>query len=290
MDAGPIWATRTFPHRPRSRHARAASTTGPVADAAIELIREVVAKAADPAFVPEPLDDAASRRAGRTPAVDAPGRPSLLRGPTRSEQILRRIRAADGSPGVRTTLCGIAGLGVRRPPRARRPRCSRAPSSLAATAPCSSAPATAPSGSATSAVWPTTANDASSCRPWPLCGPAERRARVPRAARAPRAWSRVSADHLSPGRPGRRAVLRLLQRGHVHRAVPTAGRRPPSRRCPGHQRARRAGRRDLLQRHPPQRHRGGRPPGAGEAWRNINAIDDVCREIITCTTSSWSPP
>ena len=55
MDAGPIWATRTFQLPADSR--KSVVYNGPVADAAIELIGEVVAKAADPSFVPEPLDD-----------------------------------------------------------------------------------------------------------------------------------------------------------------------------------------------------------------------------------------
>ena len=38
-----------------------------------------------------------------------------------------------------------------------------------------------------------------------------------------------------------------------------------------------------------ERHRGGVDP-ATEAWRNINAIDDVCREIITCTHQLVVPP
>ena len=64
MDAGPIWATRTFPST-ACPHARA-PLQPTVADAAIELVREVVAKAADPGFVPEP---AATRGADapRTP-------------------------------------------------------------------------------------------------------------------------------------------------------------------------------------------------------------------------------
>ena len=81
----------------------------------------------------------------------------------------------------------------------------------------------------------------------------------------------------------RRAHLRLLQRRGVDRAV------PPARRGPADGRRRRT--------------RGccccraatvfcngihlnvieARRDPAAEAWRNINAIDDVCREIITCT-------
>jgi putative two-component system hydrogenase maturation factor HypX/HoxX len=107
MDAGPIWATRTFamPAAPR----KSALYNGPVADAAMECVFEVVAKAADPAFEPVPAE--------RMPTV-VPGtrqRPVMTQGdrafdweePT--DRIVRRIRAADGAPGVRTE---VGGLGV----------------------------------------------------------------------------------------------------------------------------------------------------------------------------------
>ena len=55
MDAGPIWGTRSFPLASTPRR-KSSLYNGPVADAAIELIHEVVAKAADATFVPEPLD------------------------------------------------------------------------------------------------------------------------------------------------------------------------------------------------------------------------------------------
>ena len=57
MDAGPVWGDPHVPDRRRRAVARAGLYNGPVADAAIELVREVVEKATDPTFVPEPLDD-----------------------------------------------------------------------------------------------------------------------------------------------------------------------------------------------------------------------------------------
>lgn len=107
MDAGPIWGTRTFP-MPAEPQRKSSLYAGPVADAAIELIREVVTKAADPTFVPEPLAD------GSNGEVRGRLRPMMRQSDREfswfdsTEQILRRIRAADGSPGVRTTLCGLA--------------------------------------------------------------------------------------------------------------------------------------------------------------------------------------
>ncbi|HEY7100235.1 MAG TPA: hydrogenase maturation protein [Mycobacteriales bacterium] len=105
MDAGDIWASRTFPLPPEPP-TKSALYNGAVADTAIELIHEVVRKAADPAFVPAPLDY------GRPDVWGRLRRP--LRQPDRAfdwadapEHIVRRIRAADGSPGVLTVVCGL---------------------------------------------------------------------------------------------------------------------------------------------------------------------------------------
>lgn len=103
FDAGPVWATRTFalPARGGLGGPRKSELyNGPVADLAMALIREVVTKAADPGFVP------AAPGLGRV-------RP-LMRQVDRAFEwgqdaasIVRRIRAADGAPGVRTQLGGI---------------------------------------------------------------------------------------------------------------------------------------------------------------------------------------
>jgi putative two-component system hydrogenase maturation factor HypX/HoxX len=106
MDAGPIWATRSI-DLDAAAQTKSGAYNGPVADSAIALVREVVAKAADPTFTPEPLDESAPDVTGRL-------RPSMRQADREfswsdsSASILRRIRAADGSPGVRTTLCGLA--------------------------------------------------------------------------------------------------------------------------------------------------------------------------------------
>ena len=49
MDAGPIWGTRTFPVDPEAPR-KSSLYNGAVTDAAVELIREVAVKAADPGF------------------------------------------------------------------------------------------------------------------------------------------------------------------------------------------------------------------------------------------------
>ncbi|GAA3911541.1 hydrogenase maturation protein [Actinoplanes auranticolor] len=106
MDAGPIWATRTFP-MPGGAPRKSSLYNGPVADAAVECVFEVLAKAADPGFRPVPATEM---------TVEVPGtraRPVMKQADRAfdwsqsSEQILRRIRAADGAPGVRTTVSGL---------------------------------------------------------------------------------------------------------------------------------------------------------------------------------------
>ena len=105
LDAGPIWATRTFA-MPADPLRKSALYNGAVADAAVACAFEVVAKAADPSFVP-------------TPAAAMPQMPGArLRPPMRqsdrrfdwdepSARVIRTIRAADGVPGVRTRLAGL---------------------------------------------------------------------------------------------------------------------------------------------------------------------------------------
>ncbi len=105
MDAGPIWGSRTFPLEPGELR-KSAVYNGPIADAAIDLISEVVAKAADPSFTPEPLDYTNPDVIGRLrPAMRASDRQFSWSDPT--NEILRRIRAADGSPGAPTTICNV---------------------------------------------------------------------------------------------------------------------------------------------------------------------------------------
>ncbi|MFC7273760.1 hydrogenase maturation protein [Paractinoplanes rhizophilus] len=99
MDAGPIWASRTFA-LPAAPPRKSSLYNGPVADAAMECIAEVVGKAQDLGFAP-----------AEPPA--APPR-ALMRQADRAfdwgdptEHILRKIRAADGAPGVRTEVGGL---------------------------------------------------------------------------------------------------------------------------------------------------------------------------------------
>lgn len=105
MDAGPVWATRTFPIGAAAPR-KSSLYNGPVADAAIACLFEVVEKATDPAFRPVPADQAPTETPGARlrPMMTQKDRAFSWDDP--AEQIVRKIRAADGAPGVRTDLCG----------------------------------------------------------------------------------------------------------------------------------------------------------------------------------------
>ncbi|MFG1609858.1 hydrogenase maturation protein [Actinoplanes sp. NPDC049265] len=106
MDAGPIWATRTFP-LPAAPPRKSSLYNGPVADAALACVEEVMDKAADPGFRPIPTDDMPTEVPGTRlrPAMRPEDRGFAWEDST--EHIVRRIRAADGAPGVRTALAGL---------------------------------------------------------------------------------------------------------------------------------------------------------------------------------------
>ncbi|NUS72226.1 MAG: hypothetical protein HOQ05_02345 [Corynebacteriales bacterium] len=103
MDAGPIWAWRTF-DMPTHLMRKTAVYNGPTADAAIECIVEAVAKVAQAGFEPTPLSLATR------PIKSATVRP-LMKQADRAfdwaepaSTIVRRIAAGDGFPGVLTNI------------------------------------------------------------------------------------------------------------------------------------------------------------------------------------------
>ncbi|PRY28090.1 hydrogenase maturation protein [Pseudosporangium ferrugineum] len=105
MDAGPIWAARTFPMPATVR--KSSLYNGPVADAALECAFEVLAKAADPAFEPTPATELTVEVQGARPRPAMTQADRAFDWSAPAEQIIRRIRAADGAPGVRTELAGL---------------------------------------------------------------------------------------------------------------------------------------------------------------------------------------
>jgi putative two-component system protein, hydrogenase maturation factor HypX/HoxX len=105
LDAGPIWAHRFFP-MPADPPRKSALYRGPVTAAAVGCALEVVEHAADPSFRPTPLGDVAR------PVPGACKRPLLKQSDRQFDwaldaaDIVRRIRAADGFPGIRSLLAG----------------------------------------------------------------------------------------------------------------------------------------------------------------------------------------
>ena len=105
MDAGPIWATETFamPHEPVTK---SSLYRAEVTEAAVRAVLLAVARVADPSFVPEPLDY-------NRPDVRGQPRPSMRQSERAvewsshtTEEIVRRVRAADSNPGVLMTVLG----------------------------------------------------------------------------------------------------------------------------------------------------------------------------------------
>ncbi|MFD4251380.1 enoyl-CoA hydratase-related protein [Amycolatopsis thermoflava] len=100
LDAGPVWGSRSFP-MPAEPPRKSTLYNAEVADAAVDLIAEVVTKAGDPGFAPQDHDQAGRSR----PPVRQPDRGFSWDDET--GHVLRRIRAADGRTGVHTTLAGV---------------------------------------------------------------------------------------------------------------------------------------------------------------------------------------
>ena len=102
MDAGPVWATRTFP-LPSDPPTKSALYHGPVADAAMSCVDEVLAKLTTDGFRPTPPEEVAPTHV--RPTMRQVDRAFSWR--QSAETIVRKIRAADGAPGVRTEIAGV---------------------------------------------------------------------------------------------------------------------------------------------------------------------------------------
>jgi putative two-component system hydrogenase maturation factor HypX/HoxX len=105
MDAGPVWASLDFPMR---EAAKGSVYRNEVTEAAVQALLATLARMADPSFRPEPVDYAA-------PSVRGCPRP-LLRQADRAidwsrdgaATVLAKIHAADGVPGVLDEVCGTS--------------------------------------------------------------------------------------------------------------------------------------------------------------------------------------
>ena len=269
LDAGPIWGTADFPaprrtapqeQRLQRRGHRGRDRAGPRGRR----------QGRRPGFVPGPRRP----RLGRLrPALRQADRAFRWSDPHRGDPA--PIRAADGSPGVRTTLCGVelsvydAHPGPPPHPAARAPCWRSGGALLVAT------------GDGT--LWigqPAGPDGARAALKLPATRALDDRLRKYRRPVA------ATGDHLPP-RPARSgAAFRVLQRRHVHRAVPSARRRAAPRHRDDTRVLVLAGGEVFSN----GIHLGvteAAPSPPTEAWRNITAIDDVCRKIITCTDRWW---
>ena len=258
VDGGDIWGTHNF----RTRETGKSSIyRHEVRRAAIASLLDAMAALEEPEHRPRRLDYA-------DPSVVGRPRP-LIRQPERAidwtadstETVVRRIRAAEGHPGVLDTIAGAEFhlFGVHRELGLR-----GRPGEIIATRHGGICRATVDG-----AVWITHLKRPDhfklpAVRALELAGISARRAGDRRAyPRADPRRSHVARDRLHRRGRGRLPALRLLQRRHEHRPVPAPARGLPLRARPPHDQGHRAHRRErlLLQRHPPQRDRGGAGPG-----------------------------
>ena len=104
MDAGDIWASASFPMRDASK---SSLYRREVTEAAVACVRMTLARMAERDFAPEPLDYSRPDIRGRLrPPMRQPDRAIDWRHDD-TATVLRKIRAADGSPGVRDEIAGL---------------------------------------------------------------------------------------------------------------------------------------------------------------------------------------
>jgi putative two-component system protein, hydrogenase maturation factor HypX/HoxX len=103
MDAGPIWASRPFAMRAGSKsHLYRHEVT----EAAIQGLLETIAKVESKAFLPEPLDYRKEEVKGRWQAL-MKQTDRAIDWSEPSASVLRKIRCADSFPGVLDTVLGM---------------------------------------------------------------------------------------------------------------------------------------------------------------------------------------
>ena len=104
MDAGDIWASVSFAMRDATK---ASLYRNEITEAAVNAVELALSRLAQPEFRPEPLDYAKSdvRGRARPPALQAARAIDWSRDDTAT--VLRKIRAADGAPGVLDEIQGV---------------------------------------------------------------------------------------------------------------------------------------------------------------------------------------
>ena len=103
MDAGAIWAWREFAMRDATK---ASLYRNEVTVAAVEAVLEAVGRFADPGFAPTPLAAAGPGVRGRPRPWMPQAERAIDWGRDDTATVLRKLRCADGFPGVRDVLLG----------------------------------------------------------------------------------------------------------------------------------------------------------------------------------------
>jgi putative two-component system hydrogenase maturation factor HypX/HoxX len=104
LDAGDVWATRTFATRAAGK---SSLYKHEVRRAAVEALEEAVVKVADGAGRAEALDLRDSAVTGRSRPLMKQGMRAIDWTSDGTETVIRRIRAAEGHPGVLDTVEGV---------------------------------------------------------------------------------------------------------------------------------------------------------------------------------------
>jgi len=104
MDAGPVWAAPTFPMRPATKSSLYRNEVAEAAEAAVLAALDRIAAGG---HAPERVDD-------RDPAVRGRLRPGMKQADRaidwaadNTATVLRKVRSADGRPGLRDTVLGV---------------------------------------------------------------------------------------------------------------------------------------------------------------------------------------
>ena len=105
LDAGPVWASATFPMRAATK---SSLYRREVTDAAVEAVLAAIARIQSGTFVPRRPDPADPHVRGRTRPVCRQSDRAIDWMNDTTEIVLRKIASADGTPGVRDELFGRA--------------------------------------------------------------------------------------------------------------------------------------------------------------------------------------
>ncbi|QGM96902.1 hydrogenase maturation protein [Methylocystis parvus] len=106
MDAGPIWASHEFP-LPQVADAKGSLYRNEVTEAAVKGVLEAVEKFESRRFRPVPLDYARPEMRGRLRPTMAQKDRAIDWARDRTDEVVRKLRAADSAPGVLDSIFGL---------------------------------------------------------------------------------------------------------------------------------------------------------------------------------------